>query len=98
MMYNTNNKVVKEMQITSIILAVLGILLFIYLLPTLLWLAGLFIIVIIIVAVYQRHKVVKAMKEMEDRDKESTTYTYTYTTSNRNEDDVIDVEYKESEE
>ena len=82
--------------ISSILLTILGVALFIFFLPTLLWLLLILVVVIVVYVMYQKHKYNKYRNDfMEDSSQE--TY-YTSQNTNTSDDDVIDVEFSESEE
>lgn len=82
--------------IKSLLLAVLGIVLFIILLPTLMWLAFIVIILVVIFAVYMRVKYNRFMKNAQDQFTRYDNQEYGFKGTPVN-DDVIDVEYSEKE-
>lgn len=84
--------------ILSLILTIVGCIIFIQLLPALVWLFVMIMIIAFLYTTYQRYKYVRAQKEMQKNGTyQQSTYTNT-NTSNTSNSDVIDVEYTESEE
>lgn len=88
--------------IQSILITIIGIVLFITLLPTLLWLALIVAALVAVFVIYSRFKYKRYMKDVE---KEFENAGYTQNTSStfskkdsRIKPDVIDVEYTEHEE
>lgn len=87
--------------LTSLLLTLLGVLLFIWLLPALIWIVLIVAVVVIIYVNVQKAKYRKYMKDMEDSAQSfSEEFNSSYTHSGRSDidSDVIDVEYTESEE
>lgn len=87
-------------ELLNLVIFILGVALFIYLLPTLLWLAFVVLIVVTCYVIYQRYKYRHYQKEMEQMSDafEQTNYTSSNFTNQNIDSDVIDVEYSESEE
>lgn len=84
----------------SLLLTLIGIILFIWLLPTLLWIVLIIAIVVLVYVNIQKAKYRKYMNDMEDAAQEfEEKYTSTYESrrSSSIDSDVIDVEYTESE-
>ncbi len=89
--------------LTSLLLTILGIVLFITLLPALLWLFLILILVVVVYFVVQRARYRKYMEQMQDEftknfSQEDTFYENKQNQHRPNQDDVIDVEFSESEE
>lgn len=85
----------------SLLLTIFGVILFIWLLPTLLWIIVIIGIVVFIYVNVQKAKYRNYMKDMEDASQDYTeeyTTTYESRSSSSKDSDVIDVEYTESEE
>lgn len=86
--------------IRALLIMVLGVIIFIALLPALLWLFAIILILIAIFAIYSRVKYLRMMKNAQEQFKDmyQDDYTNNRQNSNRNIDpDVIDVEYTEKE-
>ena len=83
--------------LASILLTVFGIIIFIALLPTLLWLLLIVVVVIVIYVSIQKMKYRKYMDNVEDEYTNQQNEYYTNNTSTQHSDDVIDVEFSESE-
>ena len=88
--------------LTSFVITILGILLFIALLPALMWLFLILIVVVVVFFFVQRARYRKYMEKMEEEYTRNFSQEDTFYQSNANQqrpnDDVIDVEYSESEE
>lgn len=88
--------------IITILLAILGIIVFIKVLPFLIWLGLIILLMIVGYLFYVNYKASKIMKDFNKQQEETLNNgTFTYTTyENRNDgtDEVIDVEFSESEE
>lgn len=86
--------------IRALLIMVLGVIIFIALLPALLWLFAIILILIANFAIYSRVKYRRMMKDAQEQFKDmyQDDYTNNRQNSNRNIDpDVIDVEYTEKE-
>lgn len=84
----------------SLLLTLLGVILFIWLLPTLLWIVLIVAVVVLVYVNIQKAKYRKYMNDMEDASqdfREEYTSTYESKRSSSLDSDVIDVEYTESE-
>lgn len=84
----------------SLLLTLLGVILFIWLLPTLLWIVLIVAVVVLVYVNIQKAKYRKYMNDMEDATqdfREEYTSTYESKRSSSLDSDVIDVEYTESE-
>lgn len=84
----------------SLLLTLLGVILFIWLLPTLLWIVLIVAVVVLVYVNIQKAKYRKYMNDMEDSAqgyREEYTSTYESKRSSSLDSDVIDVEYTESE-
>ncbi|NBK96873.1 MAG: hypothetical protein EOM50_02425 [Erysipelotrichia bacterium] len=85
--------------LSSLLLSIFGVILFIWLLPTFLWIILIVALVVIIYVNIQKMKYRKYMKDMEDMAEDyHEEYQDTYKHSSTIDSDVIDVEYTESEE
>lgn len=82
--------------LSSILLTIFGILLFIFFLPTLLWIILIVVAIVVCYIAYQKHKYTKYMNDfMENAEEE---YRYNEKQSYSQDDNVIDVEFSESDE
>lgn len=88
--------------IIAILLAILGIVIFIKVLPFLVWLVLILLFVFVGYLFYVNYKASKIMKDFNKQQEETLNNgTFTYTTYDNRSDDVdevIDVEFSESEE
>lgn len=85
----------------SLLLTLLGVILFIWLLPTLIWIVLIVAVVVLVYVNIQKAKYRKYMNDMEDAAqafREDYTSTYKSKKTSSLDSDVIDVEYTESEE
>lgn len=83
--------------ISSLLVTIFGIVIFIWLLPALLWLLAIIILLVVVFVFYQKYKVNQYLKNngTQFNQEEDTTYTYTQTHSTNQTEDIIDVEFSE---
>lgn len=81
----------------SLLLACLGIIIFIWLLPALIWIVLIVAVIVIVYVNVQKAKYRKYMNDMEDSAQDYTSDYSESSSTNVHDSDIIDVEYTESE-
>lgn len=86
--------------IGSLLFTIFGIIIFIWLLPTLLWILAIVVLLVVIFVFYQKYKMAKYLKDVNEQMNEQMNQQDTYysNTNTSSVDDVIDVEFSEREE